>query len=89
MVRHIQDERPFALESDAARDIPGHDLLTAEEAAAFLGIDGKQLEPLAKQYGIARRYRTHPRTGWFYYRPDLQDIREALRTSAPAPEAGG
>ncbi len=71
------------MKANAVEDaFPGHrreeitpkDLLVAEEAAAYLGIEPRRLPAVAEQYGFGRRYRADPRPGWFYARPELDEV---------------
>jgi hypothetical protein len=54
-------------------------LLTRDEAAAYLGVEARQLVPLAEQYGIGRRYVIEPEPNWYYTKADLDEIKAGLK----------
>lgn len=81
-------------------DIPIEDegqMLTVEEAAAYLGIDAKQIPALASQFGLPRRYIVQPRNAWVYDSADLDRMKphlppppakkQAAETGAPPDQA--
>jgi hypothetical protein len=71
-------------------DVPREDegeMLTAEEASAYLGVDAKQLPALAEQYGLPRRYIVEPRAAWVYDSADLDRVKAVLPAAKQAAAA--
>lgn len=72
------------------RQDTGADELTAEEAAAFLGVDLKNLVPLLERYGVGRHYEARPGDEFVYNRAELQKIKDDLAAAnddgPPRPE---
>jgi hypothetical protein len=77
---HPEASAPAEPAPPAAEPAPRRfaEFLTADEAAAFLGIEPRQFGATAQQYGIGRRYRADPRPGWGYLRSELEHVKTAL-----------
>jgi hypothetical protein len=70
-------------------DIKGGQV-TAEDAAAFLGVSLKDLVPLLERYGVGRHYEARPGDEFVYNLAELEKIKEDLAAAndggPPRPE---
>lgn len=61
--------------------------MTAEEAAAFLGVEVKNLATLLARYGIGRYYVAQHGEQFFYATADLERVKRNIEATAEAPSA--
>lgn len=62
--------------------IPSTNGLTADEAAAILGVEVKNLAPLLARYGVGRHYEARHGDEFVYDRADIEKVRSNLATLA-------
>lgn len=58
--------------------------MSPEDAAAFLGVEVKNLAPLLERYGVGRYYEPRPGHEFVYERADIEKVKRQVEAESPS-----